>query len=112
MAKKYDVPDMGFLSYGFWLQKETKDGVVTGQRGRALRNGSQVMPDTTGTVSGSGLLRGAARSESTSTTSCTAGGGTWSSPCTAGHFTADASLMAYFGQLRRSRMTIFRSSMP
>ena len=93
---KVDVADEDFLSYGFWLKKTTKDGVVTynevapftmadGIRDRDYRNGHRFC-----------LLQGRAVGVYVHNV-LTAGGGMVESR-TAGHFTAKASLMATFGQ--------------
>ena len=93
---KVDVADMDFLSYGFWLKKTTTDGVVTYNEVApfAMAHGMG-MPDTTGTVTGSASYEGDAVGVYVHNV-LTAGGGMVESR-TAGHFTAKASLMAYFG---------------
>ena len=91
---KVDVPDTDFLSYGFWLEKTTKDGVVTYDEVAPFTMAHD-MAASGGTVTGSASYEGGAVGVYVHNV-LTAGGGMVESR-TAGHFTADASLMAYFG---------------
>ncbi|MDD9990742.1 MAG: hypothetical protein OXP75_02990 [Rhodospirillales bacterium] len=91
-----DVADAAYLSYGFWLKKTTDaDGVVTYDEIApfAMANG---MVATTGTVTGKAEYEGGATGVYVHN-ELSEGGGTIESR-TAGHFTAEASLMAYFGE--------------
>ena len=93
-----DVPDADYLHYGFWLKKTTDaDGVLTYNEVETFAD-SPLVAASTGTdvddVEGSASYEGGAtgvyvKSETNSD-------GTRAS-ATSGHFTADASLMAYFG---------------
>ena len=94
-GEKVDVADTDFLSYGFWLKKTTKDGVVTYNEVAPFTMAHD-MTATTGTVTGSASYDGSAVGVYVHNV-LSAGGGTVESR-TAGHFTANASLMAYFNQ--------------
>ena len=89
------VADKDFLSYGFWLKKTTKDGVVTYNEVAPFAMAHE-MADSEGAVTGSASYKGDAVGVYVHNV-LTPGGGMVESR-TAGHFTAKASLMAYFGQ--------------
>ena len=91
-----DVPDSDFLSWGFWLQKTTDSDGVTEYNEVETFAMAEGMDDTTGIVTGSASFSGGATGVYVHNV-LSSGGGTVESR-TAGHFTADASLMAYFGQ--------------
>ena len=86
---------LDYLSYGFWLKTTTKDGVVTYNEVETFTRLDGMTEATTGTVTGGLLRRRCGRRVREDVV--TAGGGMVES-ATSGHFTADASLMAYFGQ--------------
>ena len=92
--EKVYVADSDFLSYGFWLKKTTKDGVVTYNEVAPFTK-VEGMSATTGTVIGSASYKGGAVGVYVHNV-LTAGGGMVESR-TAGHFTAAANLKAYFG---------------
>ena len=94
-----DVPDTSYLHYGFWLKKTTDgDGVLTYDEVETFAGASTGLPasgsvaDVTGTASYSGDAVGVYVHHMLSE-----GGGQIESS-TAGHFKADASLTATFGQ--------------
>ena len=91
-----DVPDADFLNYGFWLKKTTdEDGVLTYNEvqtfaGSSLDEASNNVADVEGSATYNGgatgvYVKNVHKSDGTLDTA------------TAGHFTADASLKAYFG---------------
>ena len=91
-----DVPDADFLNYGFWLKKTTdEDGVLTYNEvetlaGSSLGDTGSNVGDVEGSVTYNGgatgvYVKNAHNSDGTLDTA------------TAGHFTAAASLKAYFG---------------
>ena len=87
------VPDSDYLHYGFWLKNTTdKDGVVTYNEVETFAGSS--LPVATNTVNGSASYKGGATGVyvrnvyNPDRTLDTA---------TSGHFTADVSIMAYFG---------------
>ena len=90
-----DVPDADYLSYGFWLKKTTdEDGVLTYNEVETFAESSLVDVSNVDAVEGSAIYNGGAtgvyvknvhKSDGTLDTA------------TAGHFTADANLTAYFG---------------
>ena len=91
-----DQPDYDYLSYGFWLQKtEDADGVVTYDEVETFAT-AHGMSASSGTITGSASYKGGATGVYVHN-DLSDGGGMVESR-TAGHFTADASLMAYFGQ--------------
>jgi len=91
-----DVADTAYLDYGFWLQKTTDaDGVVTYNGVETLARATG-HGNSTGTVTGSASYTGGATGVYVRHVYSEGGGKIASS--TAGHFTAEASLKAYFGQ--------------
>ena len=90
-----DQPDYDFLRYGFWLKKTTKDG-VTEYNEIALFHGHVGMTDSSGTITGSASYEGSAVGVYVHNVNSEGGGSVESR--TAGHFTADATLKAYFTQ--------------
>ncbi|MCY3596419.1 MAG: hypothetical protein OXG71_03155, partial [Rhodospirillales bacterium] len=95
-----DQPDYAYLHYGFWLkQTEDADGVVTYNEvetfaGAALDKSSI---SNGGAITGSASYSGGATGVYVRHIYSEGGGKIASS--TSGHFSADASLKAYFGQL-------------
>lgn len=92
---KVDVADADFLSYGFWLKKTTKDGAVTYSEVAPFTMAHE-MSASTGTITGSASYDGSAVGVYVHNV-LSEGGGMVESR-TAGHFTANATLKAYFGQ--------------
>ena len=91
-----DVADKDYLSYGFWLQKTTdEDGVVTYDEVAPFTQ-ADGMTASTGAITGSASYDGSAVGVYVHDVRSAGGGMVESS--TAGHFTADASLTAYFQQ--------------
>ena len=92
-----DVPDDDYLHYGFWLQRTTdEDGAVTYDEVQTFAGSSIPRSDTTGTPIGRATYLGGATGVYVH--SITNPDGTEAS-ATSGHFTADAELTAYFGQV-------------
>ena len=92
-----DQPDYDYLTWGFWLKKTTDEDGVTEYDEVSLFHMDTGMTDSTGTVQGSATYNGSAVGVYVHNV-LSEGGGTVESR-TAGHFTADASLMATFGQI-------------
>ena len=90
-----DQPDYDYLNYGFWLKKTTEDG-VTEYDEVAFFHGAVGMANSAGTVTGTASYEGSAVGVYVHNVLSEGGGKVESR--TAGHFTADANLMAYFGQ--------------
>ena len=90
-----DVANDKFLSYGFWLKKTTKDGATTYNE---IAPFTQVdgLTASSGTITGSASYEGSAVGVYVHNVLSEGGGKVESR--TAGHFTADANLMAYFAQ--------------
>ena len=93
---KIDVADMDFLSYGFWLKKTTKDGVVTYNEVAPFTMAHGMTASDVSNVTGKAEYKGGATGVYVKNV-YSAGGVI--ETATAGFFTADASLMAYFGGL-------------
>ena len=89
-------PDYDYLSWGFWLKKTTDSEGVTEYNEVETFAMATGMTDTAGNVTGMASYSGGATGVYVHNV-LSSGGGTVESR-TAGHFTADASLMAYFGQ--------------
>ena len=90
-----DQPDYDYLHYGFWLKQTTKDGAVTYNEVETfagssmdISNGSDI-----GSIEGSATYQGGAVGVYVKNVYATDGS---IESATAGHFTADASLTAYF----------------
>ena len=91
-----DQPDYDYLNYGFWLKKTTdEDGVVTYNEVAPFHMAVS-MAASAGAVTGSASYEGSAVGVYVHNI-LSEGGGMVDSR-TAGHFTADASLKAYFAQ--------------
>ena len=91
-----DQPDYDYLRYGFWLKKTANaDGVVTYNEVQTFADAISIA-DSSGTVTGSASYSGGATGVYVHHV-FTEGGGSIASS-TAGHFSADASLKAYFNQ--------------
>ena len=91
-----DVADTEYVSYGFWLQRTTdSDGAVTYDEVETFADATG-LDASSGTITGTASYSGGATGVYVHHVYSAGGGSTESS--TAGHFTADASLMAYFGQ--------------
>ena len=89
-----DVPDADHLRYGFWLKKTTdKDGAVTYDEVETFTDSSVAASGALDAVSGMATYKGGAVGVYVHKTFKADG----TSDATSGHFTADASLMAYFG---------------
>ena len=91
---KIDVPDMDFLSYGFWLKKTTKDGVVTYNEVAPFTMAHGMDKSNVTDVTGKAEYKGGATGVYVKNV-YSAGGVI--ETATAGFFRADAMLMAYFG---------------
>lgn len=91
-----DQPDYDYLNWGFWLKKTTEDG-VTEYDELALFHGNVGMTDSSGTVQGLASYEGSAVGVYVHNVNSDGGGSVESR--TAGHFTADVSLSATFGQI-------------
>lgn len=89
-----DQPDYDYLNYGFWLKKTTEDGVTEYDEVETFHM-AVGMANSTGTIVGSASYDGSAVGVYVHNV-LSEGGGMVESR-TAGHFTADASLMAYIG---------------
>ena len=91
-----DVADTDYLHYGFWLQKTADaDGVVTYDQVETFA-GVAGLSDSSGTITGSASYSGGATGVYVRHVYSEGGGKIASS--TSGHFLADATLTAYFGQ--------------
>ena len=92
-----DVPDADFLHYGFWLKKTTDDdGVVTYNEVETFADSEATATPSTTNITGKATYSGGALGVYVH--SVTKPDGTEAS-ATSGHFTADAELTAYFGQV-------------
>ena len=90
------VQDDDYLHYGFWLKKTTKDGVVTYDEVETFA-GSSLSPTVVGDIS---LVVGDAKYEGSAVgvyVKNVYGSDGSVESATSGHFTADATLTAYFG---------------
>ena len=97
MGATSDVPDADYLHYGFWLQKTTdEDGVLTYDEVETFAGSSIDPSGSVDDVNGSATYEGGATGVYVH--SVTNSDGTEAS-ATAGQFSADASLMATFGQV-------------
>ena len=91
-----DQPNYDYLNYGFWLKRTTDaDGVLTYNEVETFAGSSVVPSGNVGLVTGKADYEGGATGVYVRNVS-TAGG---SHSATSGHFTADASLTVYFGQV-------------
>ena len=98
-GERVDVADADYLSYGFWLQRTTDaDGVLTYNEVETFASSSVAVSGSVGAVTGSATyeeggatgvyVREVYKAEDGSVDTATSG-----------HFTADARLMATFGQV-------------
>ncbi|MDE0032480.1 MAG: hypothetical protein OXU75_05050 [Deltaproteobacteria bacterium] len=91
-----DQPDYDYLNYGFWLQKTTdKDGVVTYDEVETFQGSRLNGSGSVASVTGSAKYEGGAVGVYVHKTFAEDG----TSNATSGHFKADASLTATFGQV-------------
>ena len=91
-----DVPDADHLHYGFWLKKTTDaDGAVTYNEVETFASSSVAASGATSTVQGKATYAGGAVGVYVHKTFKTDG----TYDASSGHFTADVSLMATFGQV-------------
>ena len=91
-----DQPDYDYYHYGFWLQKTTdKDGAVTYNEVETFAGSSMNTTADVSSVTGSATYDGDAVGVYVHRTFANNG----TSNATSGHFTADASLTATFGQV-------------
>ena len=95
MGATSDVPDADYLHYGFWLKRTTdEDGAVTYNEVETFAGSSLVAATTVGNVEGTASYSGGATGVYVRNVY---------NPdrtldmATSGHFTADVTLMAYFG---------------
>ena len=96
-----DVADKDFLRYGFWLQKTTdEDGVLTYNEVETFA-GSSLDVRGTAMVTGSATYEGGAVGVYVKNVFDSAGE---IDTATSGHFKADASLTAIFGQVENAEM--------
>ena len=99
-----DVPDASYLHYGFWLKKTTdEDGVLTYNEVETFAGASTGLPASGGLATAGAEVRGTASYDGDAVGVyvhhvLSEGGGKIESS-TAGHFKADASLTATFGQV-------------
>ena len=91
-----DVPDSDYLYYGFWLKKTTdKDGAVTYNEVETFAGSSIPQSTSLGKVTGSATYAGGAVGVYVKDVYDSTG---QIDTSTSGHFKADVSLTAYFGQ--------------
>ena len=96
MDETSDQPNYDYLNYGFWLKRTTDaDGVLTYNEVETFAGSSVVASGNVGLVTGKADYKGGATGVYVRNVN-TAGG---SHSATSGHFTADASLTVYFGQV-------------
>ena len=91
-----DVPDGDYLSYGFWLKKTTEDGAVTYNEVETFAMSSVAASGSVADVTGKATYSGDALGVYVHQVHNPAGN---IDSATSGHFTADVSLTAYFGQV-------------
>ena len=91
-----DVPDSDYLHYGFWLKRTTdEDGAVTYNEVETFADSSITASGSVSDVTGEATYNGGATGVYVHSVIKTDG---TRASTTSGHFTADATLTAYFGQ--------------
>ena len=92
-----DVADADFLNYGFWLQRTTdEDGVLTYDEVETFAESSVAVSGSVADVTGSATYAGGAVGVYVRNVFDSEG---VIETATSGHFSADANLTAYFGQV-------------
>lgn len=98
-----DVADTDHLNYGFWLKRTTKDGAVTYNEVETFASTIAPASEDTMLVVGNATYEGGA--VGVYVHEVNPGGGSKPDSATSGHFNADVSLTAYFGDSPDVAMT-------